>query len=810
MALPGAYNGNLVALSVVVAAVAAYVALALAERVTDNRGRARYVWLVVGACVMGSGIWAMHFTGMLAFVMPVAISYDVPLVALSLIAAIVASGIALDVTTRARMSVLSWLCGGVLMGGGITAMHYIGMAAMRMPAKALWDGWIVALSVVIAVVVSLVALLLVFRLRAVTRHPFEWRRVSAAMIMGIAIAGMHYTGMAAATFVPNALPQSTGFLVNAAHLSGTGIAFIAFTGLAVALGVALIDRRLAAQESALAVSQHHFRTVVANAPVVIIALDADGTVTMAEGHGLAALGNSPNAMVGRAFAELYRDAPALVGQARRALAGEPHTSTSTVRGVALETHWMPLRDDGGAVSGAIGVSTDITERRRAENALKHQALHDALTDLPNRTFFNERVSATLQLAEHTRTPCCLGVIDLDRFKDVNDTLGHQVGDALLEQVAGRLTAALGPTAVAARLGGDEFAFLLPRASEAQGIATGQQVLAALGASYVVGGHTLDIRGSLGLAVYPSHGHDAATLLRHADVAMYVAKRERLGCAVYDAAKDRHDARRLTMQADLREAITRGDLQLHYQPQVDVASGRIAQVEALIRWPHPVLGLLPPDQFIPLAEETELIIPLTRWVLEAALGQLRAWEDAGLVLGVAVNLSMRNLRDSGLPEAVGTLLLRYRIAPDRLMLEVTESAVMADRTQTRDVFTRLASLGIGLSIDDFGTGYSSLDYLKQLPVGELKIDKSFVLGMTDAASKDAEIVRLIRDLGRTLGLRVVAEGVETAASWDMLQTMGCDVVQGYYVSRPLPADELGDWLRRAPWIVGPLDLLNVPD
>ncbi|HYZ15172.1 MAG TPA: MHYT domain-containing protein, partial [Candidatus Acidoferrum sp.] len=622
MALASGYNAHLVALSIAIAVVAAYVAFALAERVTENRAHARYQWLIGGAIVMGSGIWLMHFTGMLAFHVPLAVGYDVPLVTLSLLAAVVSSGIALYVSSGARMSLLSWLVGGVLMGSGIAAMHYIGMAAMRMPAMALWDGPIVAISVLLAVTASLVALLLVFRLRRATPHVFDWRRVSAAAIMGIAIAGMHYTGMAAATFVPvNSLPGG-GPLVVTAQMNGTGIALLAFIGLGLALAVTFVDRRLTAQESALAVSQRHLHTVVANAPVVIIALDPYGTVTMAEGQGLAALGNDPGAMIGRSFSELYHHVPALVEQARRALSGEPLTANSTINDVVLETRWVPLRDHGASVTGVIAVATDITERRRVEIALKHQALHDALTDLPNRSFFHERLETALRAAEKTRGQCCLGLIDLDRFKEVNDTLGHHVGDALLEQVARRLKAALRETDVAARLGGDEFAFLLSNVSEAQAIAIGRELLATVDAPYVVGDRTLDIRGSLGLAVYPVHGRDSATLLRHADVAMYVAKRDRLGYAVYDPAKDRHDGRRLTMQADMRGAIARGDFELHYQPQVDFESGKIGQVEALIRWRHPAFGLMAPDQFIPLAEETELIIPLTRWVLEAALSQLR--------------------------------------------------------------------------------------------------------------------------------------------------------------------------------------------
>ncbi len=353
--------------------------------------------------------------------------------------------------------------------------------------------------------------------------------------------------------------------------------------------------------------------------------------------------------------------------------------------------------------------------------------------------------------------------------------------------------------MAARLGGDEFAVLLPNATAMAAVAVGQRVLAALAAPCVVGGQPLDVGGSLGVAVYPDHGRDASTLLRRADVAMYVAKRAGGGYALYDPLHDRHSTDRLTLEGELGRAIEDGALALHYQPLVDLGAGRVARVEALARWSHPRHGMIPPDEFIPLAERTGLIAPLTRWVLEEALRQCRMWARGGIALGVAVNLSARALHDPTLPETVAWLLKRHAVAPDRLTLEVTESALMADPEQARAVLARLSALGVALSIDDFGTGYSSLAYLKDLPVDEVKIDKSFVLGMS-ASAKDTAIVHSVSELSHNLGLRVVAEGVETVTVWDALTALGCDSAQGYYVSRPLPVSELDQWLQSAPWPV----------
>jgi diguanylate cyclase len=797
-ALTGSYDWRLVALSIVIAGVAAYVALTLGERVAHRGGRER-LWLVGGAVAMGGGIWSMHFTAMLAFhlPLPVRIGYDIPIVAVSLLAAVLASGIALFVVSRAKMGLRAWCTGGVLMGSGIAAMHYIGMAAMQMPASIRWDGRVVALSVAIAVLVSLVALRLVFMLRGSGVQGNRRRRALAAVVMGFAVAGMHYTGMAAASFVP-AAGRFDADDVMASTLRGGPIFVVTFLILAFVLAMAGLDRRLSAKENALAKSERYFRMVIANAPVILIALDADGTVRVAEGRDLASLGHTADTMIGKSFFKLYDDETALVAQARRALAGETYTSYGTVHGVVIETRWTPLRAPAGEVSGAVAVATDITERRRAEVALKHQALYDALTDLPNRMYLNDRLKEALHANGAAAKPFGLALIDLDRFKEVNDTLGHHVGDVLLKKVADRIARALRETDVAARLGGDEFAVMLPFATESEAIEAVRRLLTVLSRPYVVDGRTLEITGSVGLAFYPEHGTDPAILLRHADVAMYIAKRDHRGYAVYDAAQDRHSAMRLTLEAEMRKGIAHGHFELHYQPQVEVATGRIAQVEALLRWPHPTLGLLPPDQFIPIAEESGMIVPLTQWVLEEAMRQMQTWDEAGMPLGVAVNMSVRSLQDPMLPETISARLKRYATDPNRLTLEVTESVIMTQREQTQEVLARLSALGVGLSIDDFGTGYSSLGYLQQLPVTELKIDKSFVVNMNGTPSKDAEIVRLICNLGHQLGLRVVAEGVETAETWDALVELGCDVIQGYYVARAMPAGELEQWLRVASW------------
>jgi len=437
--------------------------------------------------------------------------------------------------------------------------------------------------------------------------------------------------------------------------------------------------------------------------------------------------------------------------------------------------------------------------RASEDALRHQALHDALTGLPNRTLLHDRLRSALAASERDRCPVALLLLDLDRFKEINDTFGHHCGDLLLQRVGPCLSSILRASDTVARLGGDEFAIVLPGDDSAGALRTARKIGDALDVPFVIDGQSLQIGASIGVALCPDHGDDTQTLLRRADVAMYEAKRTHSGCALYDAARDPYSADRLALVGALRHAIAHDELLLHYQPKVDLKSGRVFAVEALARWRHSEHGMIPPDRFIPLTEQTGLIAPLTLWVLDTALAQCRRWRSAGYTIEVAVNLSMWNLHDPGLVDALARMLADRAVPPAALCLELTESAIMADAERAQTVLARLADLGVGISIDDFGTGYSSLAYLKRLPVGELKIDKSFVQHMGEDEN-DRAIVGSTIGLAHSLGLRVVAEGVEDKRAWDFLARLGCDVAQGYYLSRPLPASELEQWLRTSLWSV----------
>jgi len=437
--------------------------------------------------------------------------------------------------------------------------------------------------------------------------------------------------------------------------------------------------------------------------------------------------------------------------------------------------------------------TDLSECKRATAALERSALHDPLTGLPNRTLFQDRLGQALRQSHRNATALALLLMDVDRFKEINDTFGHEYGDALLRQLGERLQERVRESDTIARLGGDEFAVLLPNCDESGAVATAERLLSAFDEPFTLEGQPIAATASVGIAVFPTHGLDVQTLMRRADIAMYIAKRGGSGYAVYASQLDQHSPQRLALVSEMRQAIEQGQFVLHYQPLVGLRNGAATRVEALVRWIHPTRGFIPPDQFIPLAEQTGLIEPLTRWVLNAALAQCRLWQDAGLQISVAVNLSTRTLHDPQLPETITTLLERHGIPAERLRLEVTESMIMYDPERVLGVLARLTAMGVRFSIDDFGTGYSSLGYLRRLPVDELKIDKSFVLEMT-TDENDALIVRSTIDLAHNLGLQVVAEGIENQETYACLAQLGCDMAQGYYLGKPMPAAELEAWLK----------------
>ena len=442
---------------------------------------------------------------------------------------------------------------------------------------------------------------------------------------------------------------------------------------------------------------------------------------------------------------------------------------------------------------ALLLSSVIARRLHEKNvALEYQATHDNLTDLPNRALLFDRISRLQQTAHDNGATFALLLMDLDRFKEINDTLGHHFGDQLLQQVGNRIGRSLREGDTVARLGGDEFALLMPATGKAQPVRCAQRVMRQLQDSFLIDNIPVQVKVSIGIAVFPEHGDSAESLLQHADVAMYKAKHSNTGYALYDPSQDEHSVRRLTLMGELRSAIADRRLTVHYQPKVDLHTGLITGVEALARWVHPELGFVPPDEFIPLAEQMGAIRDLTDCVFAQAMQESRQWSRHGQSLTVAVNLSTHCLQDSSLPDRLAQLMRTVDFPASRLELEITESALMHDLDTARAILNKLNAMGLKLSIDDFGTGFSSLSYLTRLPVDALKIDKSFVIDMHNDAG-NAAIVRSVIDMAHHMGLKVVAEGIETQEAVELLARLGCDLAQGYFISRPLPGDQFETWL-----------------
>jgi len=455
---------------------------------------------------------------------------------------------------------------------------------------------------------------------------------------------------------------------------------------------------------------------------------------------------------------------------------------------------------GGSAAGlGLGIAfVVIRNANKQADLLQHQAMFDNLTNLPNRVLFSDRLQQTALIARREKRAFGLFAMDLDRFKEINDTLGHHIGDRVLQHVAACARGCLRESDTVARMGGDEFTILLATVSGQEGaIAVTKKILKAIGKPFMIAGRNLEIGASIGIVLFPQHGDDPDMLLRQADAAMYTAKQAQSGYRVYSDDLGHGAEDRMALQSELRQAIANNELVLHFQPKIDFNAAQVSGVEALVRWQHPVHGLMAPDTFIPLAEQTGLIKPLTKWVLKTALRQCEAWYRAGISLAMSINVSAISIQDPEFPDQMAKILEDFDVPITQIELEITETAVMSEPVRAVECIRKLSALGFQIAIDDFGTGYSSMAYLRELLVAKIKIDKSFVKDMA-SNHNDAVIVRSTVELGHNLGLKVVAEGVEDQAAWDKLKGLGCDSAQGYYMSRPLPSVDFLAWLQKSPW------------
>jgi diguanylate cyclase (GGDEF)-like protein/PAS domain S-box-containing protein len=549
-----------------------------------------------------------------------------------------------------------------------------------------------------------------------------------------------------------------------------------------------VTDRIRAQEAA-----QRLAAIVQSSSDAIYSLAADGTVTSWNGAAERLLGRPAAEMLGQPIASVWPPEQLEVNRSmlERAFAGEVITDVETVRlhrdgtHVAVTVSWSPIKDDAGAITGVSVIARDITQRQQLEEQLVRQALHDPLTGLANRALFTDRLEHALARGPASGVTVAILVIDLDGFKDINDSLGHDAGDDLLTIAGMRLQGHARPGDTVARLGGDEFGVLLEDVVDAEAVRSAEALLEGLATPIVLRDRDLTPTASIGIAI--AAGEDAETLLRNADTAMYAAKRQgKSRYALFEPAMHSTVLERLDLAADLSRAVEKGQLHLCYEPQISLTSGQICCLEALVRWRHPTRGEVPPGEFIPLAEETGMILPIGQWVLREACRQVKAWRErwpAPAPLSIAVNLSARQLQHPGIVDEVHAALAAVGLDPQSLVLEITETAIMEQLDAAITILTVLRRLGVRLALDDFGTGYSSLSYLQRLPVDILKIDRSFVAGVAKS-TEDSALARGILTLGQTLGLETVAEGIETTEQLAALRELGCQLGQGYYFARPL--------------------------
>jgi diguanylate cyclase (GGDEF)-like protein/PAS domain S-box-containing protein len=566
-------------------------------------------------------------------------------------------------------------------------------------------------------------------------------------------------------------------------------------------------------EESLGQKAYQHRVVLDTVGDGILMLDRKGVIVYANPAALRILGDTTGEIIGKPMEHLidpfescahtHPETPIPIAMTLEN--GVAHTVAhewfrhcdATVLPISYSS--TPIREHAEVVGAVIIFQelSDASMQKVAMATLSYHAMHDPLTHLPNRALLYDRLKHAMVGAQREHKRLALILLDLDRFKEVNDTLGHAAGDLLLQEVGLRLRSAVRDLDTAARLGGDEFAVLLQTGSDVQNIAViASKILRALHMPYQVAGQTLSVRASLGVALFPDHAGSANLLLERADIAMFSAKRQKSGYALYSPEQDARSDGHIPRVGDLRQAIEENGLRLYYQPKVSLKSGHTIEAEALVRWKHPRQGLVLPDQFIPFAEQTDLIVPLTQWVLETALTQCHDWRKSDMVIPIVINLSGRDLQETDLSRRIAEALRAHNLSPDCLAIEIVESAIMFDGGRSITNLWHLKQMGIKLSIDDFGTGYSSLSYLKKLPVDEIKIDRSFISNLT-MDRDDAAIVSSTIDLAHNLGLSVVAEGVENQGTWDRLCDLGCDMAQGYYICRPTAAAEISSWLTESP-------------
>lgn len=795
----GTFSTTLVVFSYLVSVAASYTVLDLTACISAAKGNRRWFWLLFGTVAMGMGIWSMHFVGMLAFELPVPVAYDLTLVLLSVLAALLGSLVALHMVGRRRVTNWQLVSAGLVLATGISAMHYIGMAAMVIDIT--YDPFWFTVSIAVAVAASISALWLSFYFRQNDSSNRKWTKFCSGLLMGAAIAGMHYTGMTAAHFrIGEKYGLSKGIM-----LDHNWLAFLITAGTLITLVMSLvgvfISRRFANKETALQENEKRYRSLYENTGEAIIFVGMEGIIREFNPSAAAFSGIEAAEMVNKPVSRLL----AMIAEEERertlALFRQALVSRDDIRyetalryqggpRVELSVNHIAVEIDGEVV-GTYIIARDITEEKRAKEQMYTLAFHDELTGLPNRRKFNEELERAIEDALHASSSFAVMVMDIDRFKMINDSIGHTYGDQFLREVAVRLKVSLeGERVVIARMGGDEFTLLCASGyTGGELFALAERMIGVISQPYRLKENDFYVTASIGIAVFPHDGKSGLQLLKHADMAMYeIKKNGKNGFRFYSQELNTHVVEKIELESELRGAISRNELLLHYQPQIRAADNAMIGVEALARWNHPKRGMLSPSVFIPIAEESGMILEIGTWAIREACLQMKRWHDeGGPLIPVSVNLSSQQFHQANLVDHIGEILRESGLAPHYLELEITEGMMMDPNVST-GILRQLTDFGIRISLDDFGTGYSSLSYLKLYPINKVKIDRSFIRDITKNQN-DKAIVATIIAMAQHLNMEVIAEGIETKDQLDILTANDCHEIQGYYYSKPLSPIEV---------------------
>ena len=789
------HDWRLVLLAAAVCFLTSFAAINLLHRALATAGRERLMWLITTAAATGYGIWATHFIAMLAFTPGLPTGYDLLLTILSLIAATVVTGAGFAL---AAVNPVSWAiaAGGAIIGLGVAAMHYMGMWALDVPGHIAWSPGLVVASIAFGVLFGAGAL------RVAVRSGGIRPTLQATLLLTLAIVAHHFTAMGAAEIVPDPM-----VVVTASSLSPTALSIAIASAAVAVLGISLVSaaagssrqQLVESSQAELARQAERLQAALTNMSQGLCMFDRDQRVVVTNERYLEMYGlSSEQAKPGTSFQDLLKHR---VEQGSHAAGPTPNEYIAeALASLREDKTWSKVTElpDGRVIAvsnrampgdtGWVATHEDITERRKAEATIAHLAHHDVLTDLPNRALLRERLEQAVVAMRQGGRRLAVLMLDLDRFKDVNDSLGHPIGDALLKIVTQRLRACVRETDTIARLGGDEFAIVQRTSDPAiDSVALARRIQEVVEASFDIDGHHLLIGTSIGIAVAPADGENPDQLLKNADLALYRAKSEGRGTyRFFEPEMDQRMQARRSLEKDLRGALANSEFTLHYQPLVNLQRDEICGFEALLRWHHPERGNVPPGDFIGLAEDTGLIVPLGEWVLREACTEAANWPNH---LKIAVNVSPAQFKARNLADVVVRTLAATGLAAQRLELEITESVMLEDEGAAFNTLTRLHDLGVRIALDDFGTGYSSLSNLRKFPFDKIKIDRSFVSDLSGANVDALAVVRSVAQLGVSLGMATTAEGVETKEQLDHVRAEGCTEIQGYYICPPSPAKEI---------------------